>query len=181
MNTETTTKTTWALDPAHSEIQFKVKHLMITTVTGHFGEFEGNVETDDEDFGSAVISFRAKTASINTNSEQRDGHLKSDDFFASEKYPWLSFTNGRLTKTGDNEFELSGEMTIRDVTKPVNFKAELGGIEKDPWGNQKAGFSIEGKINRKDFGLTWNAITESGGMLVSEDVKILAEVQLVKA
>ena len=181
MNTETSIKTTWALDPSHSEIQFKVKHLMITTVTGHFGVFEGTAETEDGDFSTAKISFKAKTESIKTNSEQRDGHLKSEDFFASEKYPWLTFENGRLEKKGENEFELKGEMTIRDVTKTVTLKAELGGIEKDPWGNEKAGFSIDGKINRKDFGLTWNTVTESGGLLVSEDVRILAEVQLVKA
>lgn len=180
MNTETEVTTKWALDPSHSEIQFKVKHLMITTVTGSFETFEGEAETEGIDFSKATISFRAKTDSVNTNSEQRDGHLKSDDFFASEKYPWLTFANGKLVEKGNNEFELQGDLTIRDVTKLVRLKAELGGIEKDPWGNEKAGFSIDGKINRKDFGLTWNAITESGGMLVSEEVRIIAEVQLAR-
>ncbi|MEX1187962.1 MAG: YceI family protein [Bacteroidia bacterium] len=181
MSTSTEVKTKWALDPAHSEIQFKVKHLMITTVTGSFSTFDGSVETEGDDFSTASISFKAKIDSITTNNEQRDTHLKSDDFFGAENYPYLNFEGGKLSKIGDsNEYTLKGNLTIKDVTKEVELNAEMGGIQKDPWGNEKAGFSINGKINRKNFGLTWNAITEGGGMLVSEDIRIIAEIQLAR-
>jgi polyisoprenoid-binding protein YceI len=180
MENQVSTKTTWAIDPSHSEIQFKVKHMMITNVTGHFSEFEGSVESDGIDFETAKIEFKANVASISTNSEQRDNHLKSDDFFSVEKYPNLSFTDGTLVSTGEETFDLTGNLTIKDITKAVTLKAELGGIDKDPWGNEKVGFSLTGKINRKDFGLTWNALTESGGMLVSEEIRLIAEIQLVR-
>ncbi len=172
--------TKWALDPTHSEIHFKVKHLMITTVTGSFNSFTASAETDAEDFSNAAISFSADTASVDTGNEQRDTHLKSADFFDAEKFPALSFSSTSYTKKNDDEFTLTGNLTIKDVTKPVTLNVEFGGVAKDPWGNTKAGFTLSGKINRKDFGLTWNALTEGGGLLVSEEVKISAEIQLVK-
>jgi len=172
--------TKWVLDPTHSEIQFKVKHLMITTVTGYFREFSASAESDDEDFSNAKISFEAKTASIDTNNADRDTHLKSGDFFESEKYPVLKFQSTGMKKSGDGDFKLTGNMTIKDVTKPVTLDLEFGGIMKDPWGNEKAGFSLSGKINRKDWGLNWNAALETGGVLVSDEVRIFCEVQLAK-
>lgn len=180
--TTTDAKTKWTIDPTHSEIQFKVKHLMITTVTGSFTTFEGEVLENGTDFESAEISFKAKTESIYTNNEQRDNHLKSDDFFSAEKFPWLTFEKGKLTtKNSDNKYTLKGTLTIKDVTREIELDVELAGIQKDPYGNEKAGFSINGVIKRKDFGLTWNTITEGGGLLVSEEIKINAEVQLNKS
>lgn len=170
--------TNWVIDASHSEIQFKVKHLVITTVTGSFNEFSGAVESGDT-FENAKISFEANTASISTNSEQRDGHLKSADFFDAEQFPKILFTATKFASKG-GEFELVGDLTIKGVTKSVTLAVEHGGIAKDPWGNTKAGFEITGKINRKDFGLTWNAPTETGGLVVSEEVKIIANVQLLK-
>ncbi|HRI25940.1 MAG TPA: YceI family protein [Ferruginibacter sp.] len=171
--------TKWALDPTHSEIHFKVKHLMITTVTGSFNSFTASAETDADDFSNATIRFSAETASVDTSNEQRDTHLKSADFFDAEKFPAMEFTSTSYSKKGD-DYVLNGNLTIKDVTKPVTLNVEFGGVAKDPWGNTKAGFTLSGKINRKDFGLNWNAVTEAGGMLVSEEVKILAEIQLVK-
>jgi len=172
--------TKWNLDPTHSEIQFKVKHLAITTVTGSFGSFEATAETSSDDFSAAKIAFSADVASVNTGNEQRDGHLKSADFFDAENTPKITFVSTKLDKVDAGNFKLQGDLTIKGVTKPVSLDVEFGGIGKDPWGNTKAGFTLSGKINRKDWGLNWNAALESGGVLVSEDVKILAEVQLVK-
>lgn len=170
----------WALDPTHSEVQFKVKHLMITNVTGNFGVFSTNVETEGDDFTKSSISFSADINSINTNNEQRDGHLKSADFFDAENYGTLNFTATSFEKVDDENYKMSGDLTIKDVTKNVTLNVEFGGINQDPWGNTKAGFTINGKINRKDFGLNWNAPLETGGMLVSEDVRLMAEIQLAK-
>jgi polyisoprenoid-binding protein YceI len=170
----------WALDPAHSEITFKVKHLMITNVTGTFGSFEASAETEEEDFSTAKITFSADVTSINTNSEQRDGHLKSGDFFDTEKYPRLSFSATAMDKVDEDTFKMTGDLTIKDVTNSVVLNVEFGGITKDPWGQTKAGFTISGKINRKDFGLDWNAVLETGGVLVSEEVRLNCEIQLTK-
>jgi polyisoprenoid-binding protein YceI len=171
----------WVLDPSHSEVQFKIKHLMITNVTGSFNLFEAHAVTEDDDFSNAKLSFKANIASINTNNEQRDTHLKSPDFFDVEKYPVLSFVSTKTEGSkGNGEFNLIGDLTIKDVTKPVKFNVEFGGITRDPYGQTKAGFSITGKINRKDFGLTWNAALESGGVMVGEDVKLVSEIQLIK-
>jgi len=171
----------WVLDPAHSEVQFKIRHLMITNVTGTFNLFEAHAITEDDDFSNAKLSFKANISSINTNNEQRDNHLKSPDFFDVAKFPILSFTSTKTQNIEDNgDFDLIGDLTIRDVTKSVKFNVEFGGITKDPYGQTKAGFSISGKINRKDFGLTWNAALESGGVMVGEDIKLLSEIQLIK-
>lgn len=172
--------TKWGLDAAHSEINFKVKHMMIANVSGNFTKFNVNAETEGDDFSKAKINFTADAASINTNNEQRDGHLKSPDFFDAEKFPQLKFESNSITKKSDDEYVMNGNLTIKDVTKPVALNINFGGIGKDPYGNTKAGFTVEGKINRKDFGLTWNAALETGGMLVGEDLKIHSEIQLAK-
>ncbi|CAM3870818.1 YceI family protein [Aquirufa aurantiipilula] len=172
---------TWALDPTHSEIQFKVKHLMITNVTGGFTDFNVNAESSDESFTDAKISFTAKAASITTGNEQRDAHLASADFFEADKFESITFNSTGIEKSSNDEFNLLGNLTIKDVTKPVKIHVEFGGVAKDPWGNLKAGFTINTKINRTDFGLNWNAALETGGVLVSEEIKIAGEIQLVKA
>jgi len=173
--------TKWVLDPTHSEVLFKIKHLMITNVTGSFSAFDVTAETDGDDFSNAKITFSANTNSITTNNEQRDGHLKSPDFFDAEKYPQIKFISTKFQSTGnDKSFELTGNLTIKDVTKEVKLAVEFGGIAKDPYGNIKAGFSISGKINRADFGLTWNAALETGGVVVSEEVRLSSEIQMIK-
>jgi polyisoprenoid-binding protein YceI len=180
METATITMTKWNLDATHSEIGFKVKHMMITNVSGTFGKFEASAETEGNNFETAKITFEATVDTINTGSSDRDGHLKSADFFDATKYPVLRFVSTRLEKKDDQEYLLHGNLTIKDVTKPVTLVAEFGGIGTDPWGNVKAGFSISGKIKRTDFNLNWNAALETGGVLVSEDVKLFGEVQLVR-
>ncbi|MFL5742743.1 MAG: YceI family protein [Flavisolibacter sp.] len=171
---------TWKIDPAHSEIQFKVKHLMITTVTGYFKQFDLVVETESDDFNTAKkIEFTADVDSIDTNNAQRDAHLKSADFFDSENHKQVKFTGKRFEAKGD-EAKLAGDLTIRGVTKPVTLNVELGGIVADPWGQTKAGFTVTGKISRKEFGLSWSAVTEAGHVVVSDDIRLHAEIQLVK-
>ncbi|MFT3681489.1 MAG: YceI family protein [Ferruginibacter sp.] len=173
--------TKWAGDPSHSEIGFKVKHLMFTNVSGKFNKFDISAESGGDNFEDASISFSAEAGSVDTGNEQRDQHLKSPDFFDAEKYPTLSFKSTGYKKLDDDgNYELQGDLTLHGVTKPVKLAVEYGGLAKDPWGNVKAGFTISGKINRKDWGLNWNAALETGGVLVSEDVRINAEVQLVK-
>ena len=170
----------WSIDPMHSEILFKVKHLMITTVTGYFRTFTVKAETTTNDFDSPEnISFTAEVESIDTNNAQRDAHLKSADFFAADTYPQIHFKGRNYTANVD-EATLQGDLTIRGVTKPVTLQVEYGGMVTDPYGQTKAGFTINGKISRKDFGLTWNAVTEAGSVVVSDEIKIHAEVQLVK-
>ena len=172
----------WAGDVTHSEIGFKVKHLMFTNVSGKFGKFNISAEAGENNFDNASIQFDAEAASIDTGNEQRDGHLKSADFFDAEKFPTLSFKSTNYKKLDDDgNYELQGDLTVRGVTKPVKLAVEYGGLAKDPWGNIKAGFTINGKINRKDWGLNWNAALETGGVLVSDEVKIHAEVQLARA
>lgn len=171
--------TNWNLDPSHSEVTFKVKHMMITNVSGSFTDFNVTASSDGDDFSKANVNFSAKAASVNTGSAQRDGHLQSADFFDAEKYPEITFKSTSVEKDGD-DYKLQGDLTIKDVTKNITLNAEHGGIGKDPYGNIKAGFTVTGKINRKDFGLTWNAALETGGVMVSEEVKINCEIQLVK-
>lgn len=171
---------TYKIDVSHSEIHFKVKHLMITNVTGSFGSFDATMQAEKEDFSDATISFSANINSIDTNNEQRDTHLKSADFFDAEKYPTLSFTSTSFTKKSDEEYELKGNLTIKDVTKEVTLATIYGGTMTDPWGQVKAGFEINGKINRKEFGLNWSAVTEAGGVVVSDEVRLFLNVQMVK-
>jgi Uncharacterized conserved protein len=171
--------TVWNLDPTHSELTFKVKHLMISNVKGSFTKFNAKIE--GEDFENAKITASVDADSIFTNNADRDGHLKSADFFEVETFPVLKFESTSITKTDDGEYTLIGDLTIKGITKSVELDVEFGGFMKDPYGNEKAGFSFDGKINRKDFGLNWNAALETGGVLVSDEVKIAAEVQFVKA
>ena len=173
------TLTKWVLDPMHSEVQFKVKHLVISTVTGSFKSFEGNLETDNEDFTGAKIQFSLHVNSLDTNQEQRDAHLKSPDFFDVEQYPKITFVSTAFTKDGE-DYTLTGDLTIKDVTKPVTLTVEHGGVAGDFYGNTKAGFEITGKINRKEFGLTWDGVTEAGSIVVGEDIKLLINVQFAK-
>jgi len=173
------TLTKWVLDPMHSEVQFKVKHLVISTVTGSFKSFEGSLETDNEDFTGAKIQFSLDVNSLDTNQEQRDSQLKSPDFFDAEQYPKISFVSTASTKDGE-DYILTGDLTIKDVTKPVTLIAEHGGLAGDFYGNTKAGFEITGKINRKEFGLTWDDVTEAGSIVVGEDIKLLINVQFAK-
>ena len=172
-------KTKWALDPAHSEVNFKVKHLVISSVTGTFKSFEGAFETDQEDFSNANIDFTLDVNSIDTNQEQRDVHLKSADFFDQEKYPQISFKSTSFTKSGD-DYELTGNLNVKDVTKPITLKVEYGGTATDFYGNEKVGFEIIGKISRKEYGLTWDAVTEAGAIVVGDDIKLNINAQFAK-
>ncbi len=175
-----TAKTTWVIDPSHSEIAFKVKHLMISNVKGSFGEFNGQLITDGDDFATSEINFQINPASVSTGATDRDGHLKSPDFFDVENFKEITFTSGKLSKTGDDEFALTGNLTIKEFSQPVKLNVEFGGLMTDPWGNTKAGFTLDGKINRRDFGLTWNAALEAGGVLVADEIKLNMDVQLLK-
>ena len=176
--TATTSKTKWVLDPTHSELVFKVKHLMITNVKGEFRKFKA--EIDGDDFIKSKITATIDASSIFTNDDNRDAHLKSSDFFDVENHKEITFEGTSFKKLDDENYQLRGILTIKGISKEVILNVEFGGTTKDPWGNEKSGFSISGKINRKDFGLNWNATLETGGVLVSEEVKIQAEVQLVK-
>jgi polyisoprenoid-binding protein YceI len=180
MEAPTATTTTWTIDPSHSEVQFKVKHLVISTVTGSFSNFEGQVETTGDDFTDAKITFSADIDSISTGNEQRDGHLKSADFFDGGNHPKLTFTSTSITKTGDDEYSLVGDLTIRGTTKSVKLRVEHGGQMQDFYGQTKAGFELTGTIKRKEFGLTWDGVTEAGGVVVSDDVKLVMNIQLMK-
>jgi polyisoprenoid-binding protein YceI len=171
---------TWKIDPAHSEIQFKVKHLMITTVTGYFKKFDLTVETETDDFNTAKkIEFTADIDTIDTNNQQRDTHLKSSDFFNADEHGQLVFTGNKYEKSGDVE-KLHGDLTIRGVKKPITLNVEYGGTVVDPYGQTKAGFTVSGKVSRKEFGLLWNAVTEAGQVVVSDEIRIHCEIQLVK-
>jgi polyisoprenoid-binding protein YceI len=170
----------WAFDPAHSEITFKVKHLMISNVKGEFKQFEASLVSDDDKLTNAFAKASIQVASISTNNDDRDGHLKSADFFEVEKFSTIDFESTSIEKFDEENGKLKGKLTIKGITKEVSFDLEFGGISKDPWGNEKAGFSLNGSINRNDFGLTWNAALETGGVLVSEVIKIAAEIQFVK-
>lgn len=172
--------TKWVIDPTHSTVGFKVKHLMISTVSGEFGSYEGSVETQGDSFADAKVSFTAKVDSITTLNEQRDGHLKSADFFDAATHPEITFKSTSFSKKADDEYVLNGDLSIRGVTKPVSLNVEYSGTVQDPYGNTKAGFSLTGKINRKDFGLTWSAVTEAGSVVVSDEIKLAIEAQLVK-
>jgi polyisoprenoid-binding protein YceI len=173
-------KTKWLLDPTHSELGFKIKHLMITNVSGSFKNFNATVETREEDFSTAQIKLTAEMASIFTNNEQRDNHLRTSDFFEVEKYPELKFKSTKVEKIDSDTSALYGELTLKGVTKPVKLNVEFNGVTKDPWGGERAGFLVTGKINRSNWGVNFNAVLETGGVMLSEEVKISSEIQLVK-
>ncbi|HMC97342.1 MAG TPA: YceI family protein [Flavobacteriales bacterium] len=181
MGTATAVKTKWTIDPAHSEIQFKVKHLMITSVTGSFGKFGADIIVEGDDLSKASIDFWADAASVTTGSADRDKHIKSPDFLDIANHPRITFkATGARDVDHDGSWTMQGGLTINGITKPVELDVEWGGVTRDPWGNTKAGVSINGKINRKDWNLNWNAALEAGGVLVSDEVRISCEVQLVK-
>ena len=171
---------TWNIDPVHSTAQFKVKHMMISNVKGEFTSVTGSLELNNNDITKSKVEASIDATTINTRDSQRDAHLKSADFFDVENHPELTFTGTSFNKIDDENYQLKGILTIKGVSKEITLDVEFGGINKDPWGNEKAGFSINGKINRKDWGLNWNAALETGGVLVSDEVKISAEVQFVK-
>lgn len=174
------TRTKWVLDPTHSEILFKVKHLMITNVKGEFRDFSAVLETVGNDFSKAAVEVIIAATSVFTNNNDRDNHLRSADFFDVEHNEKLSFRGTSFIKLDDENYRLEGSLSIKGIEKEIVLDVEFGGVNKDPWGNEKAGFSVSGKLNRKDWGLNWNAALETGGVLVSDEVKISAEVQFVK-
>lgn len=171
---------TWKIDAAHSEIGFKIKHLMITNVSGNFTAFDGTVTNEGDDFKDAVITFEADIDSISTKNEQRDGHLKSPDFFDAAQYPKLSFVSTQVKKLHDDEYKVTGNLTMHGETHPVELAVEYSGIVKDPYGQTKAGFEVTGRLHRADFGLRWNGTTEAGGVILSDEVKLNASIQVVK-
>ncbi|MEO5892285.1 MAG: YceI family protein [Ferruginibacter sp.] len=170
----------WVLDPTHSEIGFKVKHLMISSVTGTFTEFSGTVETHGDDFTTAKASFSANVHSISTNNGQRDAHLKNADFFDADTYPELTFESTSIVKVDEENYTLHGNLSLHGITKQVLFEADFGGTTVDPWGGTRAGFSLKGKISRSDFGISFGTVSETGGILLGDEVKLSAEVQFVK-
>lgn len=170
--------TKWIIDPTHSEVSFKVKHLVISTVTGYFRKFEGSAESTSEDFDGASVSFSADIDSIDTNQSDRDGHLKSPDFFDAVNHPKLTFS-GKISKAS-GDYTLLGELSIRGHKQEIELAVDFGGVTGDPYGQTKAGFEIEGKISRKEFGLLWSAVTEAGSVVVSDQVRLILNVQLVK-
>ncbi len=173
-------KIKWNLDPAHSEVQFRVRHMMVSNVTGQMRKFDVQVETEGEDFSTAKIRFIGDPSSITTNNEQRDGHLQSNDFFDIANHPEIVFESEKLEHAGEGEFKLHGNINIRGVVKPITLDVEYGGTAKNPWGNTVTGFTITGKINRKDFGLVYNAALETGGVLIGDEVKLTAQAEFVK-
>lgn len=173
--------TTWNLDKSHSSVKFSVNHLVISEAEGNFKIFNGTLTSPTGDFNNAQVSFSVDVNSINTDNEKRDEHLKSDDFFNAEKYPEMKFTSTSFKKVKDKAYVLEGNLTIRDVTKKVKFAVIYGGTIKDPWGNIKAGFKASGTINRKDFGLKWNAATEAGGAVVADEVRMTINVEFAQA
>jgi polyisoprenoid-binding protein YceI len=178
MATETAIK--WVLDPMHSEVQFKVKHLVISTVTGSFKTFEGVLTTENADFTGADISFSLDVDSIDTNQSMRDEHLKGAEFFDSAQYPKITFKSTSFTKEDDDQYKLVGDLTVKGITKSVTLDVEHGGTAGDFYGNTKAGFEIAGKINRRDFGLVWSGVTDTGSVVLGDDIKVLINVQFAK-
>jgi polyisoprenoid-binding protein YceI len=178
MSTSTLTK--WTIDAAHSEIRFKVRHMMLSNVSGNFKEFSATAETLGDDFSTAKVVFTAQAASIDTGIAQRDEHLKGPDFFDAAAHPEIKFESQGPIEKHQNDYVMNGVLEIRGVSKPVKMSVEFNGTGKDPWGNMKAGYTLHGKINRKDWGLNWNAPLEAGGWLVSEDIFINCEVQFTR-
>ncbi|NYF25911.1 YceI family protein [Sporosarcina sp. JAI121] len=169
--------TKWTVDASHTNVGFSVKHMMVSKVRGRFTGVEGTIEGNPEDLTGAKINFKIDASSIHTNSDDRDNHLRSADFFDAETYPNLTFVSTDIAKKGDNKYDVTGDMTVKDVTKKVTFEAEYEGSGKNPWGVGVAAFEVEGKISRKEFGLTWNQALEAGGVLVGDDIKITIELQ----
>ena len=174
-------RTAWTLDPAHTHVEFAVRHLMIATVKGKFTQLEGSVTMDTERPETAQVEVRIDAGSITTGNEQRDGHLRSPDFLSADEFPALTFRSSAVEQVGDDSFRVSGDLTIKDVTRPIELRVERQGVAKDPWGNHRAGFTARGKINRSEFGITWNQAIETGGVLVGDEVRISIEAELIRA
>lgn len=171
---------TWVVDPIHSDVQFKIKHLVISTVTGTFRKFEGTIVQNGNDFTNAKVSFKIDVKSIDTNQTQRDGHLQSGDFFAAEVYPEITFESTTFEKSGESDYKVMGKLTMKGVTKPVELKVEYGGSEDNGHGILKHGFEVTGTINRIEFGMTWNKLTDTGGLGLGENVKLIANIQVAE-
>lgn len=180
MTTAAPALTTWTIDASHSEVGFAVKHLMIATVRGRFGSVAGTLTFADGNYSQATADVTIDATSIDTREDKRDAHLRSADFFDVERFPALIFKSRRVQGLNDDGFQLVGDLTIKDTTREVTLDVTVGGFQKDPWGNQKAAFSATTMISRTDFGLTWNAALETGGVLVGDNVKISLDVQLLK-
>lgn len=174
-------QTKWAFDKVHSKVEFSVSHLVISEVSGFFKGFDGTVEATKDDFSDAKIDFTVDINSIDTDNQNRDGHLKSDDFFNAEKFPKMIFKGKSLKKVGKNKYKLTGDLTIRDITKSITLDVVYNGTVKDPWGNTKAGFKVKGTVNRFDYGLKWNTLMETGGAVVGKDVEIKVDLELQKS
>jgi polyisoprenoid-binding protein YceI len=172
-------RTTWSIDPAHSSVEFSAKHMMITTVKGRFAEVEGTIVTDDENLANSTVEATLRTASLDTRSEQRDQHLRSGDFLDTEQFPAITFRSSRIDGKGD-QFKLTGDLTIHGVTRPITLDVTFEGRNRDPWGGERSGFSATGKLDRREWGLTWNQALETGGLLVSTEIKIQIDVQAVR-
>jgi len=175
------TKTKWAVDPTHSSVEFSIRHMMFTNVKGAFQTYDATIEADPNDLTTANISFSVDLASVDTKNEDRDNHLRSADFFDVENKPKMTFTSTKVEKKDEGEYAVTGDLSLNGVTKPETFDVTFEGQGKDPWGNEKAGFSAEGTLNRSDYGLTWNAALETGGVLVGDKVKVSLEIQAAKA
>jgi polyisoprenoid-binding protein YceI len=174
----TTTRTTWKIDPSHTTVEFVAKHMMITTVRGRFAEFEGTIVADEENIGASSVEVTFKAASIDSRAEQRDGHLRSADFLDVENHPEVTFRSTRVEGSKER-FKVTGDLTIRGVTKPITLDATFEGTGKDPWGGTRSSFHATGTFDRRDYGLTWNVALETGGILVSNEIKIVIEAQAV--
>jgi len=170
----------WALDPTHSEIQFKVRHLLVSNVSGHFKSFTAAVETEGEDITTAKVQVAIDVNSITTNNEQRDGHLKTGDFFDVENHPQLTFEAAGLVPVSEGQYKMNGTLTMRGVSKPQTLNVDFGGLVQDPWGNERVGFSVTGRVNRKEFGVSFSMVSETGGVLLGEDIAFTAEAEFVK-
>lgn len=179
--TGTPAATSWTIDPSHSHVEFAVRHLMISTVKGRFAEVSGTLTGDDSDPANASIELTIPVASIDTRETQRDAHLRSGDFFDGETHPTITFRSERIARAGDGRFEVTGDLTIRGVAKRITLDVEAGGRGRDPWGGERIGFSTQTKINRKDFGLHYNQVLETGGVLIGDEIKISVELELIKA
>lgn len=173
-------KSTWVLDPSHSSVDFSIRHLVIAKVKGTFTDFSANIVADPEDLTTAELEFTVQTASVDTRNEDRDNHLRSGDFFDSENFPAMTFKATNIVKKSNGEYDITGDLTIRGVTRQETFSASYGGMAKDPWGNEKVGFDVSGTIVRSEYGLTWNAALETGGVLVGDQVQISLDVQAAK-
>ncbi|WP_400163627.1 YceI family protein [Brevibacillus sp. TJ4] len=174
-------KSNWAVDASHSSVDFSIRHMMIAKVKGTFHAFEAQISADPSDLTTAEVTFKVDLSSIDTRNEDRDNHLRSADFFDVEKYPNMTFTSTSFAKTGEGEYTVTGDLTLHGVTRPETFTVVYEGSGKDPWGNEKVGFSAQGTIKRSDYGLTYNAALETGGVLIGDEIKVTLEIEAMKA